>query len=254
MSGKRAKRERKAARAKCVSDVQVVRCYIEEYVGVLGLCARLRDKVTNRRVVILPDCKDSCAKDGFLRFLSEAKARQSDMPTIFDMDGDDLVLVKGCIVSDTADVLEVDASLGGYEFGKQVDNAVVGGVVDDRFSRTTHPRTGDVMWRINVSGMDAVAVCEKFIAEYQRDGYSLSIFNTLTNWSGAEITCSISEMGGILAHIYCEEHAEPIQWIGLNSLSDSYVVGMPLCMGRVSGHYKVEDGKLKFVSKLLLSD
>lgn len=124
--------------------------------------------------------------------------------------------------------------------------------VSARFSEDKHPLTGDIMWRINAQGMDAVSVCEEFIARYPHEDYTLSVFDTLANRVGIEIMCPISEMGAILSYIYCEEHAEPIQWIGLNSLSASYVVGMPLCRGRVSGHYRAEDGKLKFVSKLLI--
>ena len=41
----------------------------------------------------------------------------------------------------------------------------------------------------------------------------------------------------------------PIEWIGENPLSESYVIGMPCYRGRLSipGQYKAEDGRLREV-------
>lgn len=57
-------------------------------------------------------------------------------------------------------------------------------------------------------------------------------------------------MPQIVAYIYNIEHAAPMTFIGENSASESYVVGMTCTRGRFSipGAYKAEDGKLTDLS------
>lgn len=94
-----------------------VSCYIEEYRGLLGTpCARLRDKETNKKIVITGKSAD---KQHLLSFLSSAKMNQQIMPTIFDRDGDDIVVVSGYVVgAGREDEIWVciDSQAGGYSF------------------------------------------------------------------------------------------------------------------------------------------
>lgn len=89
-------------------------CYIEEYYNDNGtLCARIRDKVSNKRIVIW-----SNDKGHFLRFLSSAKKYYNLMPTIFDKDGTDIIVVHGLVESENDEIIEVriDAPGAGYLF------------------------------------------------------------------------------------------------------------------------------------------
>ncbi len=68
-------------------------CYIEEYTNSENkLCARLREKRSNKRIVL---CSGSDERNNMLRFLSLVKKNIELMPTVFDRDGDDIVAVQG---------------------------------------------------------------------------------------------------------------------------------------------------------------
>ena len=56
------------------------------------LCARLREKRSNKRIVL---CSGSDERNNMLRFLSLVKKNIELMPTVFDRDGDDIVAVQG---------------------------------------------------------------------------------------------------------------------------------------------------------------
>lgn len=89
-------------------------CYIEEYKNQTGnLCARLRDKETNRKIVLIGKNVD---KEHLLRFLSQAKINNNIMPTVYNRDGSDIVAVRGYVTSDTVDEIEIciDIESGGY--------------------------------------------------------------------------------------------------------------------------------------------
>lgn len=91
-------------------------CYIEEYQNNIGaLCARLRDKASNKRIIIQGDEQQ---KAHLLRFLSSAKCYSEVMPTVFCRDGADIVAVRGLIKSEDADSIEIsiDAPGAGYLF------------------------------------------------------------------------------------------------------------------------------------------
>ena len=72
-------------------------CYIEEYCSNGALCARLREKSSDKQVILV-----NADKMHFLQFLSVAKMQFSVMPTIFDRNGDDFVLVQGTLVKEDA--------------------------------------------------------------------------------------------------------------------------------------------------------
>ena len=62
-------------------------CYIEEYRNQKNfLSARLRDKKTNKKVVLVGENLD---KNHLLRFLSQAKLNQDIMPTIYEQNGEE---------------------------------------------------------------------------------------------------------------------------------------------------------------------
>lgn len=93
-----------------------ISCYIEEYKNPSGqLCARIRDKKTNKIVALSGASVD---KRHFLMFLSQAKIQQSIMPTIYDKDGSDIIAIRGYITSETDKEINVciDTNDGGYLF------------------------------------------------------------------------------------------------------------------------------------------
>ena len=100
-----------------MTDKELVKieCYIEEYNNGKGLCARLRDKKTNKKVSL-----DAMyvSKMHLLRFLSQAKLHQEVMPTVYDRNGKDIVAVRGYIVEETKDEIVICTNIigGGYLF------------------------------------------------------------------------------------------------------------------------------------------
>lgn len=107
---------------------------------------------------------------------------------------------------------------------------------------------GGVMWKGDLTvGLDGgQTVMKAFIEEHEHVGWTLSIFDTLTEYT-IEIDCrDLAEMPKIVSLIYNLEKAAPIAFIGENPMSESYVVGMPCTRGRLNipGIYKVENGKL----------
>ncbi len=116
--------------------------------------------------------------------------------------------------------------------------------------KVTHSITGDPLWKMldaNGSIADISEIMDEFMSTYsdQIQGWSLSIYDTITQ-STIEIDADIREFSKIVTYIYDLEHAAPLDFIGLNSLTNSIVVGMPLCKGRITPghHYKAENGKI----------
>ncbi len=111
-----------------------------------------------------------------------------------------------------------------------------------------NPMTGDIMWKINDIDL-AITDCgkslmEQFIKQHRNEEYTLSIYDDITK-NTIEIDASIIKMPEIVSNIYRIEHATPMSFIGVNSLSDSYVVGMTLTKGHIDfGCYKYINGKL----------
>lgn len=99
-----------------MKELVKISCYIEEYSNQNGkFCARLRDKASNKKVVLTGHNTD---KNHLLRFLTQAKIHQDIMPTIYDKDGKGIVAVRGYIVSDAPEeiVVNIDIEMGGYLF------------------------------------------------------------------------------------------------------------------------------------------
>lgn len=96
--------------------MQKINCYIEEYNNEKGnLCARLREKETNKKVTMIGVNVD---KTHLIKFLSQAKLNQSIMPTIYEREGKDIIAVRGIIQSQNKDeiIINIDVESGGYLF------------------------------------------------------------------------------------------------------------------------------------------
>lgn len=93
-----------------------IECYLEEYKNSEGqLCARIKDRETDKTVVLSGDVN----KQHFLRFLSAARICQDKIPTIWDKNGTDIVVVYGYIEAETDNEITVCVNTpnGGYAFG-----------------------------------------------------------------------------------------------------------------------------------------
>ena len=77
------------------------------------MCARLRDKKTNKLVSITGK---NANKNHLLMFLSQVKIQNNIVPTIYDKDGSDSVIVTGIIDSQNENeiVVNIDILGGGY--------------------------------------------------------------------------------------------------------------------------------------------
>ncbi len=116
------------------------------------------------------------------------------------------------------------------------------------YKEFAHPMTGDQMWMVDDISLALGGVSElieSFISSHAHDGYTLSIFDNSTG-NTIEIDCPQSEMPQIAEYIYQLEKGTPLTFVGVNSMTDSYVVGMSITRGRIEfGAYKAEEGKLK---------
>ena len=94
-------------------------------------------------------------------------------------------------------------------------------------------------------GQEGLAEIKKFLEENRHEGYTLSLYNILEECA-AEIDCSFDEIFQIICYAVDAEHDFPA-WIGVNELSESYVVGLNFTRGRIQtpAVYKAENGKLK---------
>ena len=121
-------------------------------------------------------------------------------------------------------------------------------MMDSMYKVSSHPMTGDPLWVVDDVDLATHDAGERFvkdfIAQYRHDEYTLSIFDSLTNQT-VEIMCEVDNMPRIVAYLYHLEHSS-LSFIGLNSLTKSYVVGMYLTRGRieVGSTYRDEGGRL----------
>ena len=121
--------------------------------------------------------------------------------------------------------------------------------MDTNYEIMKNQMTGDVVWKINDRDLPITdcgkSLMEQFIEQYKNEGYTLSIYDDIAK-NTIEIDASIIEIPEIVSNIYRTEHATPMNFIGINSLTNSYVVGMNLTKGHIDfGHYKYINGNLK---------
>lgn len=70
-----------------------------------------------------------------------------------------------------------------------------------------------------------------FLKKNYHEDYTLSIYNNLEQ-STIEVICDFDSMMDVILYVTNVEHDFPA-WIGVNELSDSYVVGMDFTRGRL---------------------
>lgn len=120
--------------------------------------------------------------------------------------------------------------------------------INYRCKETMHPITNDVMWiidDISLASGGLFSLIEQFITQYPYQDFSLSIYDNETEHA-IGIICDMDEMPQIVEHIYHLEKGTPLTFVGVNSVSKSYVVGMSISQGRIEfGCYKADKGKLK---------
>lgn len=80
-------------------------CYIEEYLIDNRLCARLRDKETNKQIIL--ETASQKDKMHFLEFLSAAKINMHLMPSVYKRNGDDIVAVYGNVIKETSESIHI---------------------------------------------------------------------------------------------------------------------------------------------------
>ena len=119
------------------------------------------------------------------------------------------------------------------------------------YEKEKHQLTGDTLWKINDNDLaitdGGLSIVKDFIDENKYDDYTLSIYDEITK-NTIEIDAKINEMPIIVSMVYKVEHATPMNFIGVNKLTKSYVVGMNLTKGHIEcGSYRYINGKLNKV-------
>lgn len=83
-------------------------CYIEEYEDKGKLCARLRDKDTNKKIIFWISPHDNTAvkqKNDWLEFLSDTK--KMNHPELYKKDGNESIIVQALLLSESSDTIEL---------------------------------------------------------------------------------------------------------------------------------------------------
>ena len=114
--------------------------------------------------------------------------------------------------------------------------------VDFGCKEVKHPLVGDPMWRVVdfslVFASPPIRIADlvnAFISEYPRDDYTLSFYDFLTERAvEAPYDLRVEHFGRLVEVVFHIEKGAPFEWVGLNSLSNSYVVGMPFTRGRTT--------------------
>lgn len=93
-------------------------------------------------------------------------------------------------------------------------------------------------------GNEGFEQIKKFLEKNYNKEYTLSIYNTLEQ-ATIEVICDFDNMVDVIAYVSNVEHDFP-EWIGVNELSDSYVVGMNFTRGdlKTPSVYEWKDNKL----------
>ena len=116
-----------------------------------------------------------------------------------------------------------------------------------RYKEKMHPLTNEKMWSVkdvSLASGGLTSLVEEFIDQYNYPDYSLSVYDNVTGKT-IEIDCDINNIPEIVDYIYHLVKGTPLTFIGLNSLTESYVVGMSFCEKNINfGIYKYENKKL----------
>ena len=124
--------------------------------------------------------------------------------------------------------------------------------MNTNYTKTKSQYTGDVIWQINDNNLalnsELKVIIDDFIKENQYPEYSLTIIDSLTD-KMLKVNGNINDYPSIISYIYLIEHATPIKFIAINSLTKSYVVEMSFTKGRLQfGNYRYVNGELEQVS------
>ena len=94
------------------------------------------------------------------------------------------------------------------------------------------------------NGQEGFNEIRDFLNKHYNENYTLSIFDTMKEVN-IEVVCNFSEMVDVIMYVSNMEHDFPA-WIGVNELSDSYVVGLAFTRGHLEAPsiYKWENNKL----------
>lgn len=94
-------------------------------------------------------------------------------------------------------------------------------------------------------GKEAFTEIKDYIRRNFRPRFTLSLFDTEQEET-AEIECDVSDMVDCIYDASRMEGAYPV-WIGINEITDSYVVGMPFKNGNIEtpSVYEYSDGELE---------
>lgn len=95
-------------------------------------------------------------------------------------------------------------------------------------------------------GLECFEELKEFLSENMHTDYTLSIYDLMTNET-VEVFCNFEDIPDVVSIFASAEHDFPA-WVGVNRLSDSYVVGMNFTRGRLSDmlvcKYDKETGNL----------
>lgn len=93
-------------------------------------------------------------------------------------------------------------------------------------------------------GHESILEMSDFLENNKMSDYSLSIFDK-NEQRTVEIDCDFEDIMKVIMIFINVEHAFP-RWIGINPVSESYVVGMEFTRGRfhTPSYYKFQDGRL----------
>ncbi len=94
------------------------------------------------------------------------------------------------------------------------------------------------------AGKESFSEIKKYLESNKNLNYSLSIYDEIKQ-STAEIMCSFDEFISVIILVSTIEHDFP-NWIGINELTDSYVIGMNFTRGTINtpAIYEYKSGKL----------
>ena len=98
-------------------------------------------------------------------------------------------------------------------------------------------------------GVEGFKEIKKFLNDNYNEEYTLSIYDIAAS-STAEIMCDFNEMLDVIMLVSNVEH-DFQAWIGVNELSDSYVVGLRFTRRNIEtpAVYRFKDNTLKKISR-----
>ena len=97
-------------------------------------------------------------------------------------------------------------------------------------------------------GNEGFKEIRKFLERNYHQDYTLSIYDTLGQ-DAVEVICDYDSMVDVIAYVSNAEHDFP-EWIGVNDLSESYVVGMSFTRGNIKTSSVYEWREKSLLSKV----